>query len=255
MLKIGIICAMSEEYTAILEKMKEVSCYNWRQCQVSSGTIHDIPVILILSGVGTVYAALATYYLIEKENVDVILVTGLAGAIFSQLQIGDIVLAEQTIAHDSWIPLYSRIQNSDSVPGAARPYYADPLLLQSFAKALQSNTFVYVDRFNNLTESKINIGMVLTGDKTISSLDQITSEILELYQAKCVDMETGAVYQAAAIFHIPCVAIRCISDQIGKSSPLDILRNMRVLCHHLADIIDKSLSVMLQEYLSLIGRT
>ena len=61
---------------------------------------NNTEIVLVYSRIGKVAASITTCALIEKFNVDTIIFTGLAGAVTSELNRGDIVLADTTYQHD-----------------------------------------------------------------------------------------------------------------------------------------------------------
>ncbi len=81
------------------------------------------------------------------------------------------------------------------------------------------------------------------------SREDISRELLDVYPAKCVDMETAAVYQAAFLHSIPCASVRCISDIVDQQqSMLAILRYVQPLCQHLAAFLSHILPVLIEKY-------
>jgi adenosylhomocysteine nucleosidase len=77
------------------------------------GTWEGQEVVLVLSRVGKVSAAISTLLLLERFGATHIVFTGLAGAIDPGLRIGDVVIAERLVQHDmdaSPLPAFKRFE-------------------------------------------------------------------------------------------------------------------------------------------------
>lgn len=99
-----VIAAMDVEAKSIQSRLPNTSelvihpALNIKAVQSSIGN-HEI--YIIQSGVGLVNAALTTSYAIDTIKPKAILLLGVAGAVTKDLEIGDIVVAEQIIQHDA----------------------------------------------------------------------------------------------------------------------------------------------------------
>ena len=76
--KIGIIGAMSEELALIKSSMKAESSFKKAGYEFFSGSLGNKEVIVVLSGIGKVNAAVCTQILIDKFGVDAVINTGVA---------------------------------------------------------------------------------------------------------------------------------------------------------------------------------
>ena len=99
-MKLGIIGAMEVEVTSLRAAMK-----NRRDEQVGEflfmlGEIEGVSCVLVRSGIGKVAAAVATQTMILKYAPDLIVNTGVAGALSSRLTPGDIVISENAVQYD-----------------------------------------------------------------------------------------------------------------------------------------------------------
>ncbi|MCK0202195.1 5'-methylthioadenosine/S-adenosylhomocysteine nucleosidase, partial [Ornithobacterium rhinotracheale] len=98
-MKIGIIGAMEVEISLLREKIENLEAttlYNFKFYQGNYGN-HEI--IVVLSGVGKVSAAVATTLLIDHYQPDLIINTGTAGGL-QNVRVGDIILATEVRHHD-----------------------------------------------------------------------------------------------------------------------------------------------------------
>ena len=88
---IGIIGAMEEEITNVLEDMNVVATKNALGLDFHLGTLNNSNnnIVLVRSGIGKVNAALCAQVLIDLFAVDAIINVGVAGAIDKNIKIGD----------------------------------------------------------------------------------------------------------------------------------------------------------------------
>ena len=85
---IGIIGAMSEEITYLKEKIEIVTTKNIIGLDFHVGKYCGNSIVLVISGIGKVNAAVCTQVLIDHFGVDYIINTGCAGAIHPEPALG-----------------------------------------------------------------------------------------------------------------------------------------------------------------------
>ena len=98
-MKIGILGAEQQE-TALLQdvlngKMRKIATATFYE-----GSIGELEVVLVHSGIGKVNAAIATQILITEFKVDYVINTGVAGSLDPSLNIFDVVCSIDAIEHD-----------------------------------------------------------------------------------------------------------------------------------------------------------
>jgi len=246
------MCAMDEEYSEFVSFIDKKSEYIFHHYKITKGWINDIPILLILCDVGKVSAALAVEHIVAKEKIEFILVAGVAGSLDDRLQIGDIVLVDRAVSHDCWHPLFMNYWDNHLASWGSRVFQTDALLLNTLSKVLRGCEPEFADWMTRITKrksSRIDIGAIATGDMAVFSKDKITQGLLDVFPAKCVDMETAAIFQAASLRNIPCAAVRCISDVADDHRPLfAALRYVEPLCQHLASFLSHNISGLMEEY-------
>ena len=156
---------------------------------------------LSLCGIGKVNAAVGATSLIERSKPDIIISTGVAGAIDSSLKPMDIIVAERVAYHDVWcggdLPV-------GQVQGFPLYFDADKEL---YAKAMGL-------KVDGLT---IKGGLQISGDRFITASD--LPALRSLYpDALSVDMESGALSQTCHRYGIPFISFRIISDSADEGS-------------------------------------
>ena len=100
MKKTGIIGAMEEEVASLKAKMTVESIREIAGMEFCEGRCENHPVVVVRSGIGKVNAAVCTQILADIFHVDGIINTGVAGSLKNVINIGDIVLSEDTLQHD-----------------------------------------------------------------------------------------------------------------------------------------------------------
>lgn len=199
---IAILAAMPVEFKLIWEKMKnsqECICAGFRFWQ---GELEGKAIILGECGIGKVNAALATQILIERFSPTVILHSGIAGGLSSEIQHTDLVAAQDLAYYDV------RKEQMEGVFPYCSRFKTNPELTQ---------TIVKIAKENNQT---IWQGTIVSGDSFIN--DSIKKkEIQKTWDALCVDMESAAIAHTAYINNIPFAVVRCISDLANDSGEED----------------------------------
>lgn len=226
----AIVSAMHEELTAVLALMPD------EQKQVAAGRefwlghLHGQPVVAVLSRIGKVAAATTATVLIERFGVERIVFTGVAGGLAAGVNVGDIVVADNFLQHDlDASPIFPRYQ----VPlyGIDR-FTADPGLAARLAQAARSA----------LPEVRLHRGLVLSGDRFVSTTAECSVLQAALPQALAVEMEGAAIAQVCHDYGIPFAAVRTISDRADDAAHVDFTRFIRdVASRYSAAIVESFL--------------
>ncbi|WP_044642190.1 5'-methylthioadenosine/adenosylhomocysteine nucleosidase [Risungbinella massiliensis] len=202
---IGIIGAMEEEVSKLLENMKTPKQVEVHGIPFLQGECQGVPVVLCTCGVGKGNAAITAMTLVNYFEVDQIFFTGVAGALDPDLDIGDIVISQDCQYHDLDVRALGFEQGV--IPFQEVSIFpADQNLIEWAQKAC-----------TDLEGVKVRVGRVLTGDQFIS--DQAKSRFLhEELKGSCVEMEGAAVAHVAYVTNRPYVVIRSISDRADQSA-------------------------------------
>lgn len=206
---IGIICAMNEELEEITLLLKDKNYEKFGAFEFITGHINNTTCVVVKCGVGKVHAAMCTQTLIFKYNPKFILNIGVAGAIDTNINIGDIVIASGTIQHDFDISVFpnrkkGEISGIDSVEIKCTKWIVDKLLECS-------------KKFQNF---KTHNGIILTGDQFINSKTKLL-EIKNEFGGIACEMEAGSIAQTCFVNKIDFGIIRAISDNADDDSHID----------------------------------
>ena len=94
---LGIIGAMDEEVSKLKEVMEDVVIMTKASMDFYKGKICGKDVVVVRSGIGKVNAGICTQILADCYNVDAVINTGIAGSLNAMIDIGDVVLATDTL--------------------------------------------------------------------------------------------------------------------------------------------------------------
>lgn len=201
-MKIGIIGAMAEEIEDLKLRMGNFKIEERAGFTFYSGTLYREEIVLLLSGIGKVNAAMGTTLLIERFNPDCIINTGSAGGFSKKLSIGDIVISTEVRHHDVDATVFG--YEYGQVPQMPAAYIPNSVLIKMAEKAVQ--------KLDDVGTSK---GLIATGDAFMHKDDHIHAVIEKLPSIIAAEMEAAAIAQCCHNFNLPFVIIRAISDIAG----------------------------------------
>jgi adenosylhomocysteine nucleosidase len=215
----AIISALPEEQAGLTHLLlnREHAAHIPRRLQtgLTLGLIHQKPVVLALAGVGKVAAATTATMLIERFKVRRIIFTGVAGAVASHVNVGDVVVGSEYLQHDmDASPLFPRFE----IPytGISR-YRGDAKLIAMILEALREDFMPAT----SLKPFQIHQGLIISGDRFVSSSSEVQALRNALPDALCVEMEGAAIAQVCHDYQIPFAAIRSISDKADDTAHVD----------------------------------
>ena len=228
-MRIAVISAMEEENHLLLNQLGLPRKADDRGLRTYyHGTLFGIDTVLTCSRWGKVAAAATTTQLIVEYNVDAIIFTGVAGSVDPDLNIGDIVLADNLIQHDlDPRPLFERFE----VPLLGeKSFHPDPNLfgktreaIRAFLRDFESQVSPQI-RQEFALKPRFVEGTVASGDRFYADEEGVLALRKLLPNVQCVEMEGAAVAQVCFEYEIPFVVIRTISDTAGSCAHIDFQR-------------------------------
>lgn len=206
---IGIIGAMDEEVSKIKECLENVTIKTIASMDFYEGRLYDVDVVVVRSGIGKVNAAICAQILADVYKVSAIINTGIAGSLNADINIGDIVLSEDTLQHDMDAVAFG--YEPSVIPRMETSVFKADEELIKVAKEVCSEELKDVHAF---------VGRVLSGDQFIS--DKAKKEwLVHNFSGYCTEMEGAAIAHAAYLNQIPFLIIRAISDKADDSADMD----------------------------------
>ena len=204
--RIGIIGAMDEEVAALKDAASNIKATSIAGMEFCEATLGGKGVVIVQCGMGKVNAGICAHTLINEFGCTRIINAGVAGALDSSLDIGDIVVSTDAVQHDFDVEAIGFEKGEIPYTGL----YAFPADETLRSAALQAAT-------NAAAGSTVVEGRVCSGDQFISTVEQ-KSAITSAFGGLCCEMEGGAVAQACYLNNTPFVIIRTISDKSDGSN-------------------------------------
>ena len=198
---IGIIGAMEEEVSQLIEAMENKEKVTCAGMDFYSGTLKGKDAVVVQSGIGKVNMALCTQILADKFDVEAVINTGVAGGLYKDIEIGDIV-----ISHDGDATVFG--YKVGEIPRMDTSYFeADKDLIELAKKTCEE------------VNPDINcyVGRVVSGDQFISDNDK-KHYLINEFDGYCAEMEGAAMAQAAHLNRIPFIVLRAISDKADQEA-------------------------------------
>lgn len=206
---IGIIGAMEEEVSKIKSLMLISQQITKAGMNFTKGKLEKKDVVVVRSGIGKVNAGICTQILIDLFNVDLVINTGIAGAIDNMLDIGDIVVSTDALQTDMDASGFGyeigQIPRMDT-----KAFKADEYLVNLAVEKCRD-----ILKNNNVFKGRIS-----TMDKFVSDND-LKNKIKRDFGAYCTEMEGAAIAQTAYLNDIKFIIIRAISDRADGSANVD----------------------------------
>ncbi|MDM0051090.1 5'-methylthioadenosine/adenosylhomocysteine nucleosidase [Variovorax sp. J22R115] len=228
-LPIAIVAAMHEELAALLAQMPDEQRIHVAGRDYWVGHLQGQLVVAVLSRIGKVAAATTATVLMERFGVRAIVFTGVAGGLAPGVDVGDVVVATRLLQHDlDASPIFPKYEVpltgharfaadtaiSDALAVVAADLLSDPVTLLGEK---------VVEDFK-LTAPKVHRGLLVSGDRFVSTSAESEALRLALPDALAVEMEGAAVAQVCHDYGVPFAAVRTISDRADDAAHGDFTR-------------------------------
>lgn len=203
-MRIGLLFPSETEREPILDEVEIIKEDNFAGLNFLTANYLDHELIIVVSGVCKVNAAISSQLLINMFKVDSIINTGVCGGLDMETKLFEVIVSEKVYYHDVMDPILT-----EEYPFLEEPYFKSDDMLLSLMKDLAKK------------DPNIKIGPTICGEQFIT--DKERDGLVERYNAYGVDMETGAVAHVCYVFKIPFIAIRSVTDDSSHSG-IDFFR-------------------------------
>lgn len=201
---IAIIAAMPAELEDLKQSLQDTQTEQILGQSFYSGYLAGRKVILALSGIGKVNAALTTAVLLAQFNPQAVINTGSAGGLGVGIHIGDVVIGKETAHHDVDVTAFGYVHGQ--VPQMpARFLAADNLLTAAKQAATTFGTTVHE-------------GLIVSGDQFVHTAEQVAKMRKYFPTVAACEMEAAAIAQVCHQAQVPFVVIRAISDHADEKA-------------------------------------
>jgi adenosylhomocysteine nucleosidase len=248
----AVISAYAPEWQALRTELKDPKTYLIHRVTFITGTLAGKPVVLFLTGIGMVNAALSTQLAIDHFEVDRIVFSGIAGSVDPALSIGDVVVpaewseylesifarqqndkyllpnfAHQTLPNFQMIfPQPVEVPDGQAPPEHITWFHVDPRLLDTARTVAKS---VLLAACTPKGECLANTPKIAIGGRGVSGSAFVDNRafreyIQRAFEARSVDMESAAVAHVAYENDVPFIIFRSLSDLAGGDAGPNELR-------------------------------
>ena len=209
-MKIAILAAMDKELTlikTIIQNCEEVITEG--NLKIFHGTIGTHEIFLSKCGIGKVNSAINTFRIIEILKPDLIINSGVAGG--AGLPVGSLLFADRVAYDDVWCGPSTEYGQADGCP----LFFTPNKDVIGLAKSLFKEEGYY-------------FGLICSGDKFISSAEEIAFIRSHFPDVYAVDMESASIAQVCFLTSTPFNIIRIVSDTPGEGENLAQYENFWV---------------------------
>ena len=197
------------------------------------GTLNDVPVVVVRSGIGKVNAALCVQILADVFQVSHVINTGVAGSLNAKLDIGDILISRDVLHHDMDATIFG-YQPGEVPQMGFREFKADERMMELAREACEkANPDIHV-----------MFGRVVSGDQFISS-KEVKERLIAQFQGDCTEMEGASIAHGAYLNSLPFVIIRAISDKADDSAEMDYPTFETAAAKHSAALVKEMIKGLL----------
>ncbi len=221
---LAIVSAMHEELAALLPALQGARTSHCAGRVFHHGQLAGRKVVLVLAGIGKVAAAATTALLLDRLQASAVLFTGVAGGLGAGVNVGDVVVGSVFLQHDmNASPIFPRWQ----IPGTGRSHFDADVAMSACLVDAATRHFRSADSAHlafGFAQSRVHSGLIVSGDRFVSTAAESMQIQAELPQALAVDMESAAVAQVCADFNRPLAVLRCVSDRADDNAHVDFPR-------------------------------
>lgn len=203
---IGIIGALDIELERLIGAMREPAHREISGVPFTCGKLLGTDVVIARAGVGKVNAAVCAQTMALIYEPELIINSGVSGALSPELRVGDVVIGTDVVQHDV-----------DTTALGDEPGFVSTVDRLSFPLDNFASTAI------SAAAEELGIravrGRIASGDQFVASTER-KEEIVRLFSAVTCEMEAGAIAHVCFLNRIPCAVIRSISDGGNEEAPM-----------------------------------
>jgi len=241
--RIAVMTAFAPEWTAMQGKLTDTNEVEINGIKFLLGELEGKDVVLFMSGVSMVNAAMSTQLALDNFNISAIVFSGIAGGVNPSYHIGDVVVParwgqylEAMFAREvdgkfvppSWVKpewanygmIFPRAVDIARPGGQIEEKFwfeTDPELLKVAEKvAGELNLLNCVEENKCLTHApEIHVGGNGVSGQAFMDNAEFRDYTFNTFEASVLDMESAAVAHVADVNGVPFIAFRSLSDLAG----------------------------------------
>ena len=228
---IAVVGAMEQEIELLRESMANVKHVSFGKFSAYEGELAGKRMVLVLSGIGKVNAAVSTSWVIHQFAPDCVINTGSAGGLGKGLKVGDVVIGETVAHHDVDVTAFGYVLGQ--VPQLPAVFTSDENLMRKAEKSAQV-----------FEGAAVTQGLIVSGDRFVHSSEGVAEIRSHFPEVKAVEMEAAAIAQTCHQLEVPFVIIRAVSDSADEKADIsfeEFLKTAAVSSARMVTEIVKSL--------------
>jgi adenosylhomocysteine nucleosidase len=243
--RIAVISAFGPELTALEQAATDKHVEVAGGVAFTTGVLDGKPVVLFLSGMSMVNAAMTTQRALDRFHISRIVFSGIAGGVDPDLDVGDVVVADQ------WGQYLESAMARQTAPGKYEPppsepmgdrlapfgmmfprpvqvtlapgvmerrqwFPADPAMVATARTLIDKVTLKRCVADRCLTRApKVVVGGNGVSGQAFVDNAELRTWAFATFHARVLDMESAAVAQVAYVNGTPFIAFRSLSDLAG----------------------------------------
>ena len=196
-MKIAIMGAMPEEIAPLLEKVGEYTLTEFAGNKYYEASYSGHDLVIAYSKIGKVFSTLTATTMLQRFGAEILLFSGVAGAINPKLKIGNLIAATKLCQHDLDITAFGHPYGY--VPEGKQFIQADSGLVVTAKKVAAE------------MELELMEGTIATGDQFVADPER-NRWIGETFSADALEMEGASVACVCDAMGVPFFILRAISD-------------------------------------------
>ncbi|MCQ0986702.1 5'-methylthioadenosine/S-adenosylhomocysteine nucleosidase [Jiella sp. LLJ827] len=242
--RIAVMSAFEPEWQSLKDALRQPETFVINGNRFVTGTLEGKDVVLFLSGVSMVNAAMTTQLALDRFKIEAIVFSGIAGGVDPQLDIGDAVVAERwgqyleavfaRGAESEWslpsfadqpFPNFGMIfpQPVDVVSGrsgSVEERFWFPVDGELLDVAREVAKQVTLERCLEAADCLSDAPAIVVGGQGVSGMAfvdnaEFRAYVFDTFEASVLDMESAAVAHVAYANQVPFIAFRSLSDLAG----------------------------------------
>ena len=222
---VAVIGAMQAEIDYLKNQLNDIQTHQFGEhFTVYTGKIHQKNIVLSLSGIGKVNAAIATTLVIQHFQPDFVINTGSAGGIGQGVRVGDVVIGQEAAHHDVDATVFGYAHGQ--VPQLPTRFLADKNLIKAAISAAQV-----------FQAAQVHQGLIVSGDCFVHHIQHIERIKTHFADVQAVEMEAAAIAQTCALLKTPFVIIRAISDSAEEKADISFEEFLPIAAQHSAQMV------------------
>lgn len=189
---------MDKEISLLINLLENPVEENINNLKIWKGNVYHHVVCISKCGIGKVNSAISSFRLIEELKPDLVINSGVAGG--AGTPIGSLLVANKVTYNDVWCGPGTDYGQADGFPLFLVP----------------SKEILEITQALDLPQ-----GLICSGDKFISTADEINFIRSKFPEVKAVDMESASIAQTCMFCKVEFAIIRVVSDTPGEGENIN----------------------------------